>query len=194
MNKKTRAAYDKLQSTKDNLNKKKSCHVCKNLTRKKCGGCNNIFYCSKECQRTDWKEHKKICKKKSSYIFNGFHTILSDNLNEQSEITEMVKNCGGKTHFLFGNIQKIIDNLKPMTEEEIKKLYEKGTCDDYYFNSEICQYICYENKDGRIRHYCFSPIDKENYENEYKRLREGVKGFHELGFYIYGVDFKTIIN
>eukprot|EP00729_Bicosta_minor_P024496 gene24496-biopygen26450 len=28
-----------------------------------CGGCSQQSYCSKECQKMDWKEHKKFCKK-----------------------------------------------------------------------------------------------------------------------------------
>eukprot|EP00873_Tetraselmis_striata_P025192 jgi/Tetstr1/445456/TSEL_033235.t1 len=28
----------------------------------KCRGCRRVVYCSKECQRADWKEHKKVCK------------------------------------------------------------------------------------------------------------------------------------
>lgn len=29
---------------------------------KKCGQCENVCYCSKECQKAHWKEHKKDCK------------------------------------------------------------------------------------------------------------------------------------
>ncbi|KAJ3068000.1 hypothetical protein HDU98_008814 [Podochytrium sp. JEL0797] len=27
----------------------------------RCGGCQRVRYCSRECQRADWKEHKKVC-------------------------------------------------------------------------------------------------------------------------------------
>jgi hypothetical protein len=30
---------------------------------KMCSTCKKAFYCSKECQQADWKEHKKMCKK-----------------------------------------------------------------------------------------------------------------------------------
>jgi len=30
---------------------------------KKCSKCQNTYYCSKECQVSDWKEHKKTCCK-----------------------------------------------------------------------------------------------------------------------------------
>ena len=29
----------------------------------KCGACENITYCSKECQKKDWRRHKPQCKK-----------------------------------------------------------------------------------------------------------------------------------
>ena len=28
-----------------------------------CGACKSVSYCSKECQKADWKHHKKQCKK-----------------------------------------------------------------------------------------------------------------------------------
>ena len=41
------------------------CMVCsKNLDKARyCGGCKMASYCSIECQRKDWKHHKKICTK-----------------------------------------------------------------------------------------------------------------------------------
>lgn len=31
----------------------------------RCGGCENTFYCSRECQRGDWQRHKAECKDKA---------------------------------------------------------------------------------------------------------------------------------
>ena len=37
-----------------------TCHISGKF--KKCSGCEKVYYCSKECQRQDWKEHKKTCR------------------------------------------------------------------------------------------------------------------------------------
>ncbi|XP_055628493.1 zinc finger MYND domain-containing protein 10 homolog isoform X2 [Toxorhynchites rutilus septentrionalis] len=39
----------------------KFCEVCKKSAEKKCSKCECIFYCSRECQVSDWTRHKKQC-------------------------------------------------------------------------------------------------------------------------------------
>ncbi len=39
-----------------------SCNVCKKDATKRCTKCWNVWYCSKECQAANWKEHKTHCK------------------------------------------------------------------------------------------------------------------------------------
>ena len=47
------------------LNKlEKMCVVCAEPATKKCGKCNMINYCSKECQKSHWKLHKGFCYEK----------------------------------------------------------------------------------------------------------------------------------
>lgn len=40
----------------------KRCAVCGHEGLKVCSGCHAIRYCSKEHQKTHWKEHKNSCK------------------------------------------------------------------------------------------------------------------------------------
>ena len=40
------------------------CTLCRQIASKKCGACAS-YYCSKECQRKDWKRHKTECKRRT---------------------------------------------------------------------------------------------------------------------------------
>ena len=44
------------------------CKVCQKNTSSKCGRCKGEYYCSKECQRSDWKFHKSFCPKIAAYV------------------------------------------------------------------------------------------------------------------------------
>ena len=46
------------------LDDKSHCSCCgkKSSDLKKCRACSKSWYCNQECQKKDWKEHKKICK------------------------------------------------------------------------------------------------------------------------------------
>lgn len=37
------------------------CRVCLKEPAKKCAACKDVSYCSKDCQKFDWKEHKEVC-------------------------------------------------------------------------------------------------------------------------------------
>lgn len=37
------------------------CQECGKDGQKKCGSCGNVYYCSRDCQRRDWKAHKANC-------------------------------------------------------------------------------------------------------------------------------------
>ncbi len=44
----------------------KSCHTCmrsEDVALRKCGRCNSVRHCSKECQTKDWKQHRNQCSK-----------------------------------------------------------------------------------------------------------------------------------
>lgn len=42
---------------------KLKCEACDQDGVKKCGACGEVYYCSRDCQRNDWKKHKMPCQK-----------------------------------------------------------------------------------------------------------------------------------
>ena len=48
-----------------------NCKVCKKKATKQCSKCRKVYYCSKKCQKKDWKQHKKNLM----YILFNWQTI-----------------------------------------------------------------------------------------------------------------------
>ena len=42
------------------------CHKKSTKGFKKCSACKKVYYCSRKCQKADWKRHKKVCCKKAT--------------------------------------------------------------------------------------------------------------------------------
>ena len=40
------------------------CNVCYKACKDKCSQCKSVYYCSPQCQKKDWKKHKKTCVQK----------------------------------------------------------------------------------------------------------------------------------
>jgi len=69
----------------------KYCHSKENL--KKCGQCQKIYYCSKNCQISDWKNHKAICKiRLERFLFKNYlETGWNGKINNNFEILYPLK-------------------------------------------------------------------------------------------------------
>lgn len=47
----------------------------------KCAQCKSVFYCGKECQKSNWRSHKKLCGK-----HQAFRGGLLDVANQKSDV------------------------------------------------------------------------------------------------------------
>jgi hypothetical protein len=58
-----------------------ACGQCgiRNSDLKSCGGCFQVAYCSKECQATGWKVHKKRCKEESANLALASLSLVEGN-------------------------------------------------------------------------------------------------------------------
>lgn len=57
---------------------KKSCDGCfKKQTHKRCGRCLTKFYCSTDCQKNGWEQHKSECKQECKMVIQELLTILA---------------------------------------------------------------------------------------------------------------------
>lgn len=48
-----------------------NCFVCQKKDPKTCSNCHNVSYCSKDCQKVDWKRHKIECRQ--NITIRNFH-------------------------------------------------------------------------------------------------------------------------
>jgi hypothetical protein len=95
INEKAKASLARLQSLarlcnnnnndRNNTENLKSCRRCDKIERqsddvllKKCQRCKATYYCSKECQKADWKSHKETCYEFSSGAVNRSEQKIAD--------------------------------------------------------------------------------------------------------------------
>lgn len=105
-----------------------------------------------------------------------------------SNYNEMMNELGNKFHCLFGNIETVIGKIKAdgsdkLTIDDINHLVTNGKIREFYKEKNIWCYLCVRPSD--YANYMFSPIDSENRDNNFERIRGGVSFFFGEGFDIY---------
>ena len=113
----------------------------------------------------------------------GNITCISGDLT--SDFNEMMNELGDNPHCMFGDLNKVLgrSDVKEMETEDMLDLMTNGNTDAYYQDRNVWCYLCVRESD--LKNYMFSPLDSENRDNKYNRLREGVKSFANEGFKIY---------
>ena len=101
------------------------------------------------------------------------------------DFKEMMNELGGNPHCMFGDLNKVLggNDVKEMDPEDILDLMTNGNTDAYYQDRAAFCYLCVRQSD--LKNYMFSPLDSENRDNLYNRLRGGVGSFAKAGFKIY---------
>ncbi|KIO16686.1 hypothetical protein M407DRAFT_33662, partial [Tulasnella calospora MUT 4182] len=59
------------------LAKNNVCAVCTNEAKQRCSQCLSVYYCSRECQTNDWKEHKRSCRTLDGAAWEKFPIDMS---------------------------------------------------------------------------------------------------------------------
>jgi hypothetical protein len=85
-----------------------SCQVCKKgeaegVELSYCNSCRSVSYCSRECQKADWKTHKNICKKlnvdDAKQAGHADHQHNAEEAKEQSKLA--LSECGPRARRFF---------------------------------------------------------------------------------------------
>ena len=107
-----------------------------------------------------------------------------------SDHAQMMKELGNKHSFLFGDVEKLITKLSrgKLSKEEVMALLKNGTSRSFYDNNDVWCYMCIRPSD--FANYMFSPIDSENRNNNFQRIRNGVCAFFNEGFDIYIIPYS----
>jgi hypothetical protein len=87
---------------------KASCQVCEKREAEGvklsfCSSCRSVGYCSRLCQKADWKNHKVICKKlnvgDAKQIVQAIHQVDAETKNEQAK--RALSGCGPRARRFF---------------------------------------------------------------------------------------------
>jgi hypothetical protein len=142
----------------------KVCHYCNKTVEKllKCSKCKRVKYCSKECQKAHWKDHKKDCEAANNSSHDSQNQEPGPEEIEIKKITvfdifeEVSGACCSKTiesialrNYILFEIskgkdiefikEKLRDDYKVKLNEMVKGVmyYFKEKINDRYFSSKV---------------------------------------------------------
>lgn len=95
------------------------CRVCKKDNAKKCSGCLRAFYCSIECQKIDWTDHKtRCCVLPLTYKkMDDKDVFWICDLDQDEKITSVFIGHGDKFVAYLPNVDKIKEQEKLLIDD-----------------------------------------------------------------------------
>eukprot|EP01083_Nonionella_stella_P012016 34113_1 len=136
----------------------KPCAKCKKVAEKgkkfsHCGGCGEVFYCSATCQRSDWKEHKSVCKKKHKRK-SASHLVPRSAQQEKVSVLWEDQRKINEFGRLNQRLLEVVDEIK-------KKELETQSLDDARDEIQMCI-----EDDGIMRRVgeCFVSVEEDDAE------------------------------
>lgn len=132
------------------------CKFCFNKMVKalKCSRCFRAYYCSKQCQTKDWRQHKEVCQiKDASEVLEirGIRQYANDLFaHVYQEHHHLLPICIfiNKDHNTLGKqsvVLKLVSNLQQNQEISTESFYVKCNCS----TTDICTAV--DKYDGSIR-------------------------------------------
>jgi hypothetical protein len=119
------------------------CAVCLATADKKCGKCNEVTYCSVECQRKDWPLHKIICNASAGNLEQLLQRLKTIVFESQQANYISIRDDAGKK--LDKHIFEKCEKAKVVLENTLKKLTERlGPNDDLTIDCqfELARVLC----------------------------------------------------
>jgi len=125
----------------------KICNYChnENIELFKCASCKCVYYCSKKCQKQDWKEHKEHCKtfnerteckkSKKAYMFLKNSFKISSNVIRKNFNVKKIKYW----EFIMEDDHIRVEKMNFENMEIIKKQYE-GLIEELKEPNTFCIY------------------------------------------------------
>ncbi|XP_057310602.1 N-lysine methyltransferase SMYD2-like [Hydractinia symbiolongicarpus] len=104
--------------------KMSTCLRCKSKEAKyHCGRCKERLYCGKECQVTDWKQHKIKCSKMGENKVNTSAEKILHELNNPSQATRLEKGIVELLEYMPSCVRKRVHLDIPNFQEEYQQNY-----------------------------------------------------------------------
>eukprot|EP01083_Nonionella_stella_P157574 511701_1 len=82
-----------------------------------CGACKCTYYCSRDCQRKDWKQHKRICKmlkeeEKANTIKTNGKQTFKERIDTVLRVVEPQREASHQLqgHDIYGVVEEVYGN------------------------------------------------------------------------------------